>query len=70
MDSAFGLTLSEQLDHAPDLPPPAIMDGVAQAAAALGTDRGLVRGMAAETVDELGRVRCFAAVEKKDVMRQ
>ena len=56
MDRPGHRLITHQLDHPRDLAPAAEMDEVADVAAAVGAQRGLVAGKGAETFDQLRRV--------------
>jgi len=58
------------LDEALNLPPAAIMDDIAQFAAATGASRGLVGGEIAEPLHQFGRVARGGGIGNVDVSLQ
>jgi len=70
MPRCFRAGVAEMLDQALDLPPPAIMDDIAQLTAAAGASRRLVCGEIAEPLHQIGRVACGGGIGNVDVSLQ
>ncbi len=70
MEGLAGPSRVEARDQPLDLPPAAIVDNVAEAAAHSRTPGGLARGVAAEAADEVGRFRDGGRVGKMDMIVQ
>ena len=70
VDGARDRFVAQHHDHPLDLPPPAEMDDVAGIAALAGEARRLGRGVIAESLDEVRRIRQGGAVGKMVVVAQ
>lgn len=70
MPSNLGPDIAELLDEALDLPPPAIMDHIAQLAAAAGPRRRLIGREIAEPLDQVGRFARGGCIGNVDVSLQ